>query len=46
MTLSASRLLALVAVVIFAVAVFGGHIGDLNLIAGGLMFLAGAHAVA
>lgn len=38
-------ILALIAVVIFAVATFGGEIGSINLVPAGLMFLAGAHVV-
>lgn len=40
-----SAILLLVAVVLFAVDAFGGHIGDLNLVSLGLAFFAGSFLV-
>lgn len=45
MNLSASKLLAIIATVVFAIAAFNGNIGSIALVPLGLTFLAGAHAV-
>lgn len=48
MTVTPSRLLTLVAVILFVLAALGvtlGHFGELDLVAGGLAFFAAAHIV-